>query len=125
MNHTPYTVREAVAAKLASSGDLVAQNVISMLAEAELGRREKLVLAALTQMDAVDKSIAKIRPDQKSLDADGKLTGESYSASRYEELKKSRELASRWSAALDKALNACDYIKLAEMVKPDVKPVDG
>jgi hypothetical protein len=125
MNHTPFTVREAVAAKLASSGDLVAANIISQLADAELGRREKLIMAALTKLDTLDKDAKKIRPDQRSLDAEGKLIAETYSAAKFDELKKHREVAERWNAALDKALNACDYTKLTELSKPDAKPADG
>ena len=124
MNYTPSTVREAVAAKLANSGDQVAANIISQLADVELGRREKLILSALTKLDALDKDAKKIRPDQKSLDADGKVIAETYSSTKFDELKKSRETSERWNAAIDKALNLCDYSKLTELSKSDAKP-DG
>lgn len=124
MNYTPSTVREAVAAKLANSGDQVAANIISQLADVELGRREKLILSALTKLDALDKDAKKIRPDQKSLDVDGKVITETYSSAKFEELKKSRETLERWNAAIDKALNLCDYTKLTELSKSDAKP-DG
>lgn len=123
MNYTPSTVRETVAAKLANSGDQVAVNVINHLADIEIGRREKLVLSALTKLDSLDKEAKKIRPDQRSLDSDGKVISETYSAAKFDEVKRSRDLLERWTVALDKALNSCDYTKLTELSK-DAKP-DG
>lgn len=56
-----------------------------------------MVLSALTKLDLLDKEAKKIRPDQRSLDSDGKVISETYSAAKFDEVKRSRDLLGRWS----------------------------
>lgn len=133
--HSPITIREAVAAKLANSGEAVATSVIDSLADTEVKRREKLIIDGIAQLDRLEKDSRKIRPDQKALDGDGKVVAEHFSQAKYEELKKAKEGIERLTNAINKALNDRDFSKLAEMAQAfgkapltpeaNAKPADG
>jgi hypothetical protein len=126
MTYTPISIREAVAAKLANSGEQVVSSVIDALANAELSKRESALLSGLTALDKLERDIRKIRPDQRSLNVDGSVSAETFSPAKYDELKRAKEQAERYQSAIAKALNERDFSKLNELTaKADAKPSDA
>jgi chaperonin cofactor prefoldin len=104
-----------VRTKIEGSTDAVFNRVVDRLAEDEIKKREDLLVQGLAKLDEADKEVKKIKPDQGSYDADGKLIGEAtFSKAKADELKKAREKLEKISNALEKAFNG-DFQKLKEL----------
>lgn len=117
MTITPQSIKEQIASRLASSGEAVANAVIQALADKELDRRKNIILDGLIALDKTEKAIRSTQPDQKQLDATGKVVGESYSQAKFNELKKQREYLEKLNQAFDKALNGGDFSSLEKAAK--------
>lgn len=116
------SIHEAVASKIAGSGETVKNLVIDQLAEVEINNRVELVKKGLAKVTTLKAELKKIdQPDGVSYAGSDK-TGEikTYSAGRIKEIESAKEKLTKVEKALDKALedNSKDaYNKLADVVK--------
>lgn len=106
-------IRTAVAQKLEEvGGQSVRDAVISKLVNDEIESRTAAVLDGMNRLSKLKSEQKKIKPDQKSLDSEGKVVAETYSAGKFDELKKNREQVEKLEKALQLALEQNDYSKL-------------
>jgi len=103
---------ESVSAEIKASD--VPARVKVILVEREVSARADAVLAVLGKLDEVRKAARKIKPDQVSYDAQGKIVSESYSKAKADELKKNGEEAAKVEAAIAKAFEG-DFGKVKEL----------
>jgi len=103
---------------VANSGEDVINGVVTKLTQAEVEKRQEKIIKALEMIQEADKEIKKIKPDQESFDADGKLLTATFTKAKAEEFKK----AKKKKADLDEAINLAlgdkpDFSKLNNLVK--------
>lgn len=112
-SETNTTIRNAVAEKLAVVGkETVRSAVIQKLVNDEIANRTAAVLEGMNRLAKLKSDHRKIKPDQRSLDVEGNITSETYSPTRFEELKKANEQITKLEKALEIALEDGDYSKL-------------
>lgn len=119
------TVQDKVAEKIAQSGPVVMDRVVSLIADKEIKSRVDAVTQAVATVDNLQKDLVKInKNDTVNYSADGSKV-EMMSEKRYNEIKKAKERISKLEAAISKALetnNADDFIKLSKAI--NAKPSD-
>jgi hypothetical protein len=94
----------------------VYDRIVEVLTEREVQARVDLLDSALKKRAEAQKELRKLeRPDQVAYDADGKVTAESFSKARADEVKKAREQAQKLEGAITTALLRSDFSKLKEL----------
>lgn len=91
----------------------VRQRIINELADELIAERVGWLRAALQKRDELAKKVNQVRPDLVGYDVDGKKVSETYSKSRLDELRKTKEELEKADRAIDKAVKDADY----ELVK--------
>jgi len=113
------TVLETVAAKIAEAGPNVVDIVSTKLAQVEIDKRVETVIATLGRLETLKKDLKKIdRADTITFVNDVK--NESWSAARYEQVKKAKEVIAKLELLLNTALEtntAENYQKLNDGLK--------
>lgn len=107
-------IRSVIAERLKYSTGSVSDRVVDALVEKELAKRVELILAALGERDRLKKEQNKLKPDNVSYDADGKIVGESFSKGRLDELNKNKAQLEKLEKAIDAALTDGDFSKLSK-----------
>ena len=116
--HKYSTVLDMFKNRVADSGAQVLDGVVTSLTNAELKKREAMVLKGLEIIQGYDKEIKKIKPDQENYDEHNELVNATYSQSKSKELKGLKEKKAKLDKALDMALGEKpDFSKLKELVK--------
>ena len=118
------TLQETVASTISGSGDNVAQKVVDFFVQKETDRRVTALTAAVTSLEADEKSLLKIKPDQQSYNADGTVAQEFYSKAKIEERKKLTEKIEKLKKAVSKALEKNDFGDLFNVAKPEGEKSD-
>jgi predicted transcriptional regulator len=110
---TNFNVRAQVAQTLADVGkEQVRAAVVAKLVQDEVQSRTELVLKNLNDLSRLRNDLKKIKPDQQSFDAQGKIVSETYSKSKLDELNKTNEQIAKLEKGLELALEKDDYSKL-------------
>lgn len=111
-------ITEAVAEKIAKSGEQVESIVIDKLAQAEINRRVDLITKGLQKLETLNKELKKVnRCDTKSY-IDGKPV-ESMTEKRYQEIDKAKKSIERLESAISTAMEKNDedsYKKLSDAI---------
>jgi hypothetical protein len=105
-----YTVKEAVATKIASSGEKVFEAVAECMAQEEIGKRIALVLQHYTELDNIEKELKKLKQDL--------WDGQGYNGYMKETFDKRVKLETRKAKvidAIDRAIDMNDFAKLKEL----------
>ncbi len=113
------TVLETVAAKIAEAGPNVVDIVSTKLAQVEIDKRVEMIITTLGRLDTLKKDLRKIdRADTITFVNDVK--NESWSAARYEQVKKAKEVITKIELLLNTALETNtseNYQKLSDGLK--------
>ncbi len=92
-----------------TSGTEVANKVVDFFVKKEVDRRVTALTTAVTELEKLEKEALKVKPDQQSFDADGKVVAETFSKAKFEEKKKAGEKIAKLRKAIEKALNDNDF----------------
>jgi hypothetical protein len=98
-----------VAEQISAAGSEILDRVVEKLAEVEIAKRADALLNAVNAAVTTQRELYKVKPDQQSYDASGKVVSETYSKARFEEKKKLEEKLAKIEAAVDKAVTKGDY----------------
>lgn len=99
-----------------ASPPIVREKLIAALTDREVAIRVDKLDKALAKRREMENDLRKIKPDVETFDADGKVTSQSYTKAKAEELKKAREQLAKLESAFDKAIEG-DFGKLNEFLK--------
>lgn len=111
------TIKESVAEKLAASGPTVRELVVTQLTNEEIDRRAQIVRKAITIIEDNKRELNKIRPAPLGFDGNGKsVEGTLFTKEQVDSRKKLNEQNTKVDAALTKALEQSDFLKLIEVV---------
>jgi hypothetical protein len=113
------TIQEAVAEKIAQSGENVANTVIEKLAEVEISKRVEAITKGIQKQEQLERDLKKINKNDVVTYVDGVAT-EVMSKNRFEEIRRNKDKIDNLTKAIDLALvqNSFDaYNKLAETLK--------
>lgn len=109
-------IRISVAQKVAEKSPGILAKVVDTLSDLEVGKREEMLVKALTARDEAEKKIRKIKPDQQAFDGEGKVVSETYSKVKKEELAKAKQELDKLDKAIEAAVSEKpDYKWLSEM----------
>jgi len=103
------TLQQAVAERIAGSGDAVLERVAEHFADETIKKRVDQVKQAMTQLDNLERDLRKIKADQVAYDESGKVVHTLYSREKLEERKKLTQRIEKVQRAIDKALTKGDY----------------
>ena len=103
----------------------MANESIRQKVEQKVAARKELVFEAFGKLEQLQVQIRKARPDQRSLDADGKVVSEAYSPGKYQELAKLKEQHARLEAAVDRCLSEAATAETFEALKKQVEKAKG
>ncbi len=104
-----------VAEQIANAGPAILDKVINNLASLEIEKRASALLNGVNLAVATKRELQKIKPDQQSFDASGKVVFESYSKTKVEEKKKLEEKLAKIEKAVELAVNSNDFSKVSEL----------
>lgn len=113
------TIQEAVAEKIAKSGESVANIVVDKLADLEINKRVDAITKAVNKQEQLEKDFKKINKNDVFTYTEGHPI-EAMSKNRFDEIKKLKEKMDKLTKAIDFALtqNSLDaYSKLDETLK--------
>lgn len=126
---TVQSLRDAVDAAIAKSGETIVGRVTGHYVDAEIDRRAKLIVAGVEAVRAAELDVKKVdKPDIVHMNAEGAVAAEHYSKGKFEEVKKVKERLERLTTALNNALAAHTpdtYKKLDETIKKSGRGSDG
>ena len=97
-------VREIVAERMKTLSTTVEEEVISTMVEREVDKRSALIVKGLDLLTDAEKVRNKIKPDLVGFAVDGKVTSESYSKSKLDELNKINSRIEKLTKAINKAI---------------------
>jgi hypothetical protein len=103
------SVREAVAEKLATSGETVKGRVVDLMVEETLKKRVGQVMSAMTERDNLEKDLRKLKPDVLHYDESGAPAATLYSKVAIEQRKKVTDRIAKVEKAIAKALDENDF----------------
>lgn len=106
---------EAVAERLAKSGDIVAERVIDAMVEVALKKREQQVSQAFTESDNLARELAKLKFDVLTYNQDGTVAAEVFTKARIEQRAKLKSRIEKIENALAKALKYNDWNPIAQL----------
>jgi hypothetical protein len=112
-------LQQQISEKIKGSTDQVSGRVIDQLVEAEVAKRAESIATGLDIEKRLSLDLKKIKPDQKIVDAEGKLIQEGFSPAKQQDLQKLTERLQRCQAALDKAIGEQDFQKLNEVIQKE------
>ncbi len=104
-----YSIGQKVAASITDAGPAILSKVIDKLASLEIEKRADALLNGVNAAISAKRELQKIKPDQQSFDASGKVVTETYSKAKVEERKKAEEKLAKIEAAVEKAVNKNDF----------------
>lgn len=112
MNET--TERVSIAAKVAAKvkelgSAAVEEAAVSIMTDRTVKKRTDAVVAVVDKIDAGERELRKLVPDQVAYDEAGKKTGETYSKAVVESRGKVTQKLGKLRKALDKALDEGDF----------------
>lgn len=108
-------IREAVAERIANSGELVAERVVDALADTTLQKREQQVSQAITESDNLARDLQKLKPDALTFNQDGTVAAEAFTKARIEQRAKLKSRIEKIENALAKALEKNDWNPIAHL----------
>jgi hypothetical protein len=94
---------ESVRIRITKGGESLYARVTDALVEKELADRAATVIDACGKLEALDQAIRRIKPDQKQVNENGELVSQTFSQSKYDELKKLKEQRDKLDKLIDKA----------------------
>lgn len=103
------SVQIKIAEQITNIAPKVEDSIVAVFVERELEKRSTATVKVLDDLLKLESTLKKIRPDVKTYDADGKVTSESYSKAKADELKKTKERITKYTNALSKALEEGDF----------------
>ena len=87
------------------------------MVNSEIDRRVDLVKKGMDKLDAVEKDLKKMGPDNSSYNAEGKVIQESWTKTGLEAFNKVKQKVEKLKKAIDTALESNDYQSLEQAVK--------
>lgn len=120
INETPKYVEilDKIKTNISGSSQKVLDAVVEARVKVEIEKRQDSILKALDEISKADSEIKKIKPDQESFDADGKLISSTFTKAKSEELKKAKKRLTDLDEALSLALaTPPDFSKLNNLIK--------
>jgi DNA-binding ferritin-like protein len=94
-------IKEAVAERIASSGEEISRRVVDFLAEATIAKRAKMVTDAIIEVDNLTKDLKRLKPDLTAYNQDGTVASQNWS-------KKAADDHARLSGRIAKVTKAID-----------------
>lgn len=80
------------------------ETIVKEKVEQEKNRRTEILRKAFKTFDSLSTRVDEIKPDQKGLNADGKVTSETYSAGQFKRLEEARKALNEFEAVLNEVL---------------------
>lgn len=104
-------IRSTIAATLTevSKSNAVIDAVVDQFVTREVNKRSTAIVTILDLLSREKQNSYKLKPDIETFDADGKVVSSGFSKTKAEEIKKNKELISKYENALTKALDKDDY----------------
>lgn len=104
-------IRKAISDAITSlsKSTQVTDSVVTEFVKRELNKRSTAIVTVLDLLSREKQNSYKLKPDVQVFDIEGKVTSESYTKARTEEIKKNKELIEKYERALEKALDKDDY----------------
>lgn len=99
------------------SGDTIRNTFIDKQIQKEVEKRVNLLSELFSALLKFKREVEKIKPDIISMDADGKVTSESWSKKAVENRKSSLEKLNKAEKVLEKAIGENDYNQVEQTIK--------
>lgn len=105
------TIQETIAEALKGLSPRVESEVVARIADRTVDKNVDILVKCVDLLTAEEAALKKLeRPDNVQFDKDGKSVSETYSKTRWDEVKKKRERIEKIKKAINKALENSDYV---------------
>ena len=108
-------LKEAVAQKVSSAGPIIAERVVTIMAEATIAKRVKMIADAYAELDNLAKELRKEKPDVVTYTHEGEIASAAYSKAKLDARNKIAARISKVENAINKALENNDFNDLGSL----------